>query len=152
MYSQSKRRDPSNPDPDLPWIFEVSNAADIFKTLHRHIEGYVKAYAEKKPTCYWSIDRLIAERDWRKSDHQLEQTLGNLHWFFRDDPQGEVDMRCIIERIQEEFDRLQVEKWRSRQQEREDRICPWCTPDWSWSGNTDEIVYGSRPQTPGENA
>lgn len=90
-------------EPDVPWFEEYAKTITILGTGFWDVRNLIKACAEGEPTYREGIHQLIEANDLTGLAEQLARETPNMSWLFRDDPQGEVDMRCILERIQGMF-------------------------------------------------
>ncbi|KAL8786460.1 MAG: hypothetical protein Q9213_002776 [Squamulea squamosa] len=104
-YCRQRRGDWPEPPkkPELPWFYEVGDAAAVLEMQYEHVKDVTKIYAQRKPMEQRSIDQLIEDCDWKTLAKHLCQVSENLGWYFRGDPQGEARMRSVIECIQKHF-------------------------------------------------
>ncbi|KAI4278468.1 MAG: hypothetical protein L6R38_005251 [Xanthoria sp. 2 TBL-2021] len=91
--------------PHVPWFSEFATAVEILGTDDEDIRNQIKAYAQGKSMCHEGIYQLVYECDLDGLAQRLARETANLEWFFRDrdDPQEEISMRYILERIQSKF-------------------------------------------------
>ncbi|KAL8671895.1 MAG: hypothetical protein Q9168_003619 [Polycauliona sp. 1 TL-2023] len=88
-------------EPSFRWFLEFAKAVHILQADNLLMRDKIKALAEGSPVCYGGIRQLLRECNLEDLAWQLARATSNLDWFFKDrgDPEGEVSMRNILERI-----------------------------------------------------
>ncbi|KAL8848481.1 MAG: hypothetical protein Q9221_006483 [Calogaya cf. arnoldii] len=92
--------------PKIPWFCEYADALVLLgKTDDLDISNQIKAYARGKEVFRGSIYQKIFDCDFRELAQRFAEATANLDSFFRDrgDAEGEMAIRCILERIQGRF-------------------------------------------------